>query len=527
MSESRTQRRKRGKALVSPLERDWSRVVLELIDRSPIVVEDEAELPPPPPPAPPRPPALVQAVQARMLTFEELTAKIGHTPHWNQLFGKYKRSTDYKAMRAEITKVETTAAKGLGTLGDRDFDAMATALDELIAAAKRYKAAHAGKENKVGAGEDVLASAEAEKLALAAVRADPAFDRVKDHITLKQAIECKRRGIAFADCRFDLYNDDKATAVDDNFGAGMANSVAKITYEDGSELVFKGEKISDTQQLGIASAIGIDGGAPHNGNRNIATSAIAEFLGKPEVVPKVCYGLHSNPLTGQQEIGLLMTKGAGKTVNYKDEIGNNKRRAFWEPGHPPSDDAIAKLGEQLTSLDWSDVICGQQDRHGGNLMIEIEGDEVKVTGIDNDVCFGKNQLDPNGSKSKISSARTNPPGMPPLIDKKVYDRLVAGDFDRDLAPTLSGLLTPEELAAAKSRFDLSKQHALGLNPDYVVADWKAWRSPAPDLLTAAAYLVAAGNGFQQNVHGGWEPSESSGGLFARDFGQALRRDGKA
>jgi hypothetical protein len=502
---------------VSRVQRSWSDSVLPMIGRKSLLESSEGSdivlAPPPPPPTPQRPPQLVQEVKARMLTFDELADKIGHQPHKDRLGGKWKRSTEYKAVRAEINEVNTLSA---ASLADGDLDGLDGQLDALIAAAGRYRAQHKKNDDKKGAADDVVASAQAQKLALVAVRADPAFDQVKHHITLKQAIECKQRGIAFADCQFDLYNDTNADEVDDAFGSGMANSVAKIEYANGDTLVFKGERVSDEGvQLSAASAIGIDAKAPHNGNRNIATLAVAELLGQP-IVPKVCYGMHTNPNTGEQEIGLLMTMAPGKTITTTDPLtGVKKRREMWPPGNPPSATAQAKLMEQLTSLDWSDVITGQMDRHGGNYMVDINGDDVTVTGIDNDVCFGAQQADPNANKGQYFS-RTTPPGMPPLIDKKVYDRIIASDFDRDLRPKLEALMTAAEVTAAESRFNLSKTHAAGLHPDYVVADWTAWRSPAPLQLTSKAFLKAAGTGVG---------SDKSGGLFGRDFAAAFEREG--
>ncbi|MFC7541108.1 hypothetical protein ACFQU2_18795 [Siccirubricoccus deserti] len=215
-------KRKRGGSLVSRVQRSWSDSVLSMIGRSSLLESGEEPpvvLAPPPPPTPQRPPQLVQEVSARMLTFDELADKIGHRPHKDRLGGHWKRSTEYKAVRAEITAVNTLSA---ASLVDGDLDGLDGQLDALIAAAGRYRAQHKKNNDKTGAADDVVASAQAQKLALAAVRADPAFDQVKHHITLKQAIECKQRGMAFADCRFDLYNDTNAEEVDDAFGSGMA-----------------------------------------------------------------------------------------------------------------------------------------------------------------------------------------------------------------------------------------------------------------------------------------------------------------
>ena len=47
---------------------------------------------------------------------------------------------------------------------------------------------------------------------------------------------------------------------------------------------------------------------------------------------------------------------------------------------------------ELTKLQLLDQLTGQGDRHRGNYFVDIQGSgnkvTVKVTGIDNDLCFG-------------------------------------------------------------------------------------------------------------------------------------------
>lgn len=493
---------------------------------------------PPPPPPPQRSAQLQQAVEARLMTFDELAKKIGHEPHPDKTFknpitGKVvtvrKMSTKYKQIQAELSETTNTIAES-GKIKLDDFDegkrqevedTINQQLDALKKAATDYKTKHRKDNDKSAAADEFIQSIEDYrtmlKTGLDAILSDPAFDTVKDKINLEQALHAKKCGINFADCKFDVYNDDNATEIDDKFGAGVANSVSKVTYGNGEKRVFKKEKTTESilEQLPIARAVGIDGKSPHNGNRNIASSLVGDLLGA-SVMPKVCYGLHRNEETGENEIGLMMSLAPGVTpLRTNSNTGMKERRKLWDSNNPPSPTAQVKLQQQLNALDWCDVITGQQDRHGSNYLIDIQGDNVTVTGIDNDVCFGAEQQKASVSKGDYSS-RTTPPGLPPLIDKAMYDRLTSADFDRDLAPDLRGLLTQEEVDAAKSRFDQVQQHALGLHPDYVVTDWSSWRSPPPDDFTSKQYLKKCGTGVG---------ASSSGGLFGRDFAAMFEKDG--
>jgi hypothetical protein len=536
---------------------DWltSSLEIEIPDGGEIEdsIEDSAFVPPP------RNAQLQQAVEAKLMTFEELAAKIGHKPHKDKTMkipfkGEVtvrKMSTAYKEVEAEFVatfnKIEQLGRTGLDDFDQEKRDQITTEIDEQLAelriAANTYRNAHKKDATKTGAIDELLRSIDDYGTmlhdGLDAVLADPAFDTVKGHLNLDEALHAKKCGINFADCRFDLYNDDKADAFNEKFGSGMANSVAKIEYENGETLIFKKEKASESfaEQLPIARAIGIDGKATHNGNRNIGSAAIGDLLGS-SVMPKVCYGLHANPDTGEKEIGLLMTMAPGVTPVRVNEQGNNVRRELWTPPDPPpppppdpppiSTKMQAELQQQLAELDWCDCITGQQDRHGKNYMVKIDpdNDTVIVTGIDNDVCFGAGQQ--NASVSKMEyNARTTPPGLPPLIPKKVYDNLAAGDFDRDLLPKLRSLLTTAEVDAARSRFNQVKLHAASLHPDYVVADYATWVSPPSATWPKPSDKFPAGTSSKEYLQhcGTGVGATSGGGLFGRDFAAMFKKDG--
>jgi len=246
-------------------------------------------------------------------------------------------------------------------------------------------------------------------------------------------------------------------------------------------------------------------------------------------MPEASFATHNG------QVGLMMGMAKGKSPRQKvwqdipDQVaaekehpvnrknyGYEKRDGVWKKGvetmvkpwtPPLSAQAQANMQEQLNGLEWTDMLSGQVDRHSANYFIDIQGDNVKVTGIDNDFAFGKNQ---NGLVEYDLNKGVTSPGSAKLIDKKTYDRMVAGDFDRDMLPRLTGLLTDEEIAAARNRFNAVKAKAQALSPDFVVTNWSTWRSPGgPPNMTAAEYLAAQGT-----------PS-----LFKRDFAKFFKQDG--
>jgi hypothetical protein len=248
-------------------------------------------------------------------------------------------------------------------------------------------------------------------------------------------------------------------------------------------------------------------------------------------MPETSFAIHNG------EVGLLMSMAEGRsprTKEWKDvdqkwaadqlpEIPFNRRnlrlkesggkwiqhnevmKKPWDSR--PSPPAQARLLEELNNLEWTDMVTGQADRHSANYMIDIQGDAVKVTGIDNDFAFGKEQT---GLLQYNPGRGVTSPGEPQLIDRKIYRRLLAAEFDRDLLPRLQGLLTEAEIEASRQRFDAVTASARRLETQgCVVDDWMAWRSRSVPPQSAAEYLAGA-------------PRPS---LFKRDIVSFLADDG--
>jgi hypothetical protein len=525
-------------------------------------------MPPPVLPPPPRPPQLQQIIGERVMTFDQLADKIGHKPKHNRARGLYKMSERYKAMEDAFTEAEsgiqTTQQTTLDTIDDNGWTTLEQDLDRrldgLITAATGYRARKAQKKKQQATrgADDLITDATRYKQTfkdqIGAIRNDPAFNKVKGQLTVEQAIRCKRLGISFADTEFNSYNDNQRdkTKPPVILGSGKMNSVTKLVHADGKARAFKPQQPTDDGNSKAAKEIGIDPNAPHYGNRNIAASAIGDVLGG-DVIPQARYALHKG------SVGLLMDMAPGKSpigkVNLGDidlakdswlknnltQMANNtaagrsndlvsksiadagyvqKDGGGWERYKkdyvkpwtaPPSPKAQAKLHAQLNQLEWCDLLCGQMDRQPENYMVEVNGDDAKVTGIDNDLCFGKTEV------PKDVAHGYSGPGLPKLINKATLEKIKGSppkvpalDFDRDVLPRLKGLLTQDEIKNARTRLADVTKHALDLESQgMVVGDWGSWRAPGPDPRQTASEFLAA----------------QKGGLFGRDLARFFKQDG--
>jgi hypothetical protein len=478
----------------------------------------------------------------RLMTVDELQAAIGHAPHQDRLGGLWKMSVNYKRLQNEVAgshdRIRAMGARPLADLKAEHaviVNQITAQIDRTIAAAQAYEDQHDETE-KTRAPRELIDQATTCKADLAAglasIAGDPAFAAVAPHITIDQALAVKSRGINFADCTFDIHNDDrldKARSHDD-IDSGSVSSVSKLVYQDGVARIFKPEPQSDARPKVGARLMGIDPAQPHYGNRNVASRAVAEVLGAG-VMPDVSFTMHNG------EVGLLMTMAEGRSPRVKEwrdvdqewaaaqfpEYPDNRKnlrlkdsggkwiqynevlKKPWDS--PLSPKLQARLQAELNSLEWTDMLTGQVDRHSANYLVDIKGDAVKVIGIDNDFAFGRDQ---DGLLQYNPGRGVTSPGEPGLIDRKIHDRLLASDFDRDLLPKLQGLLTVAEIDASRHRFNAVVTLARTLEAaGCVVDDWSTWRSRGTPPRSAAEYLAGAGT-----------PS-----LFKRDLAGFFAEDG--
>lgn len=423
-----------------------------------------------------------------------------------------------KALGASTFKTKTLA--DLTKKGGRDEIEKAI-LSELDTLEKSLGTANVGGTN----GPDILAGIKRIKTGLKATLDDlagqagaglPADMGIATAAALvKGGIKPEQlKGVCLKHCNFaDFNTDTEVPPPPKQAGSGMCSKVLKINYADGPR-IFKEEKTSDTSGYRGAVAptyIGIDKlNDPRYGNRNVASGLVGELIGS-SVMVKSSFALTKSEDGKSTDVGLLMDQAPGQSLQrahlyidrlayddecepdeYLEKLKEAKIPLPWEGELSPK--AIASLQKQLIELEVCDLLTGQVDRHSGNYMIEVKGDQVTVKGIDNDFAFGsKNE----GGIPLNSRAFHTIKNMPKLMGKEMADKIQGLDFDRDFAPQYDGLLIATEIKAAKERFEALQQHVATLvQTNCVVTDWETWRSA--DNKTATEYLKG-GSMFDRDI----------------------------
>ncbi len=177
-------------------------------------------------------------------------------------------------------------------------------------------------------------------------------------------------------------------------GKGAVNDVQLLTYtgKDSTgqtttyERVFKPapEARVGLHLINTAKSIGFNG-TQNAIQTNVGAQYIAEKIGAKNVISASRFGV----VDGMP--GILMDRGPGvKASDCRHQYATDFTFL-------PAEDQRTLRGNlmrELNRLQWADVLSGQMDRHRGNYMVYIDFDtmDVRVTGIDNDVCCGKNMV---------------------------------------------------------------------------------------------------------------------------------------
>jgi hypothetical protein len=447
----------------------------------------------------------------RLMTFKELQEKIGRKPLPDKFGGLVKMSERYKAVGTELEKLQTRLGDAkVHEVADEDSrKQFAQGIDKQLNAitqkANAYMDGHLGDKKVIEAVEALLDEIDQFRKSmpkmLEALYQEKLGDYPKDLEPEQVVIASKYdiplealKRVSGKHCNFTALNDSRLSAPVKPLDKGACNEVQLVTH-DGVDRVFKKEKQSDEGTSGPAGRMGIDRNDPRYGNRNVAGGVIGRLLGT-KVMPQCSFGISKGAVdTGKSkglfakkqepknELGLVMEKAPGVTAaSFIDKL--NYGTVTLSPK------AIANLQEQLAELEVCDLITCQGDRHGNNYMIDVKGDAVTLTGIDNDFSFP----DPTKSSFEAGEIPVKSRGMhtlhklPKLIGKAIADKIRLINFDRDIAPDLEGLLSKDEIAATKDRLLDLQNHIEKLDQDgCIVADWEKWRSKDDE--TASQYLA--------------------------------------
>lgn len=214
------------------------------------------------------------------------------------------------------------------------------------------------------------------------------------------------------------------------------------------------------------SGIAAEGGKINMTKRNVATSRMAALLGLEHLVAKSQEVEIFDEATNQSIRGNLMEKAEG--ISLQEDLFQGVAAAKGS-GHAIKVSSGAQ--RDLLNLQILDVLCGQMDRHMGNIMVTLDrqtpiNEEAPITGeetvtgiqaIDNDAAFGTNtdvvgmEL-PDRSDRRVYDPETGEITLP-YMDKNLAERIL------ELSPevvrfALQGLITEAEIEAALKRLEM-------------------------------------------------------------------------
>ena len=229
------------------------------------------------------------------------------------------------------------------------------------------------------------------------------------------------------------------------FPAGLAQEDGKLWFENRefvrqfSESIYQICKAKDTM---TAADVGLIEAGKNIPRRNAAMSVIADRIGRPDLLAR---SKVMKIRTGQGEkTGVFMEWAKGKDLKKDTKTGkilpdlNGKKLRF----------NSARLIKSAADLQALDFICGNTDRHSGNMLYQFEEIDgvmtlVGVQGIDNDSSFGR--ADGTDERGKLAS----------LDDMLVMTRSTAEavmNLSKDeLKYSLYGLVSEEEIDLAWQR----------------------------------------------------------------------------
>lgn len=180
---------------------------------------------------------------------------------------------------------------------------------------------------------------------------------------------------------------------------------------------------------------------PRFSARATASSRIDQLL-NANVIAKTRLAVRhtpDGPVRGQ-----IMAKAQGTNAGQvaKDVKEGNL------PGFDIDDPDLQRM---MSKLDLVDSLCGQIDRHGGNVFIDRDaktGKVTSVTGIDNDMAFGTKGFTPGQTSREVAEYA----GLGKYIDRETGDAILALTAE-DLHAVLDDLLLSDEVDAAVERLD--------------------------------------------------------------------------
>ena len=145
--------------------------------------------------------------------------------------------------------------------------------------------------------------------------------------------------------------------------------------------------------------------------------------------------------------GQLMDTAKGQTAaSFRWDLQDGNA-----PGSDLDDPNLQRL---MSKLDLVDSLCGQIDRHHGNVFVDRDkrtGKVTSVTGIDNDMAFGTKNFTPGQTTSDTVAYA----GIGRFIDSETGEAILK-ITRKDLEVLLADLLLPDEIEETVRRLEVTQ-----------------------------------------------------------------------
>jgi hypothetical protein len=285
------------------------------------------------------------------------------------------------------------------------------------------------------------------------------------------------------------FTDAALTAEPKKLGSGAFNTVFSVQLRnaDGSQLngVFK--PLSNEEGGGVALATGIPRHNPQIAIRNLATLDYSKALGF-DVVADTKVALITPPGERQPKLGLMMERAQGQTP--------------WDT--PPDILNRPEVTRETTKLQLLDHLTGQGDRTTYNYFVKVDPTgKVKITGIDNDQCFGQNLTRPEDIRFTGEAGVMRGTGLPPVVDREMFNA-INNLSTADVRKMLGGKLSDAEVNSALLRLQGVKQHIQKLDHQGLVI--------APNQWGSVMHLLSADNSYAKRDLGYAVGRQQNGGF---------------
>ncbi len=480
----------------------------------------------------------------KMMTGAELIEKMGSPPKANvTVFGKvlYEHSGTYRGALEGLEKYEkllNLVKNESAANGEVVLPKMKEALNEALSYCAGYIEEHEGNDKKAGRRDAML------EMGLSIQEQIKHIDTVTEQLSLHRgtfdsktslgaALAMLKGGVDDPSLVNKSMSDANLIGEPRRLGSGAINTVSLATYrtvDGGTETRVLKPLINEKPAgMGKDSFIGIDENDLRAGQRNLASATVANLLGQSNMIPMPEIVIHNDQLClamplaeGEDLLGTRdvvlphdtqLVLNEWEKNNDKQSIemmrarknednvwvsGTDAVKDFPTVSSEPSE-LTGNLQKAMLDLQVVDLLCGQVDRHQHNFLVKIDGNEVKLTGIDNDTSFGSKSATVTNITTDSPPRIVVPwPGLPPLMSTDMFDKLMAlqpEDLQRDLEKTG---LKANEIDATLVRLDLLKDHARSLEANKcIVDDFTSWSGVDPtsgNRMNASDFIIASKNG---------------------------------